>query len=161
MENNKGGKFFVTAQGLEKLKNELENLTTAKRKEVAERIQSARELGDITENSEYESALEEQAFIEGRITELEEVVKRAEVITKKDVREPRESQVSVGSRVLVHLEGSEQEFEIVGELEADPNKNKISHESPLGQALLGKKTGDKAEVEAPVGKLIYTILKIF
>lgn len=147
----------MTADGLDKIKNELVELKTTKRKEIAQRIQSARELGDITENSEYESALEEQAFVEGKIEELEEVVNRAEVIEKANLKE---QSVNVGSRVRVHLEGTEHEYEIVGELEADPTNNKISHESPLGQALLGKKVGDRINVEAPVGRLTYTVLKI-
>jgi len=143
--NGNSNKVFMTAEGLEKIKKELDELKTTKRKEVAQRIQSARELGDITENSEYESALEEQAYVEGKIDELEEVTKQAEVIEKSNSKD---------------LEGSEHEYEIVGELEADPGKNKISHESPLGRALIGKKIGDRIEVEAPVGKLSYTVLKI-
>lgn len=155
--NKNNSQFLLTAEGLEKLKAELANLKTQKRKEVAQRIQSARELGDITENSEYDSALEEQAFVEGKIEELEEVIRRAKVVKNG---QSQESGVTVGSRVKVHLEGQEQEFEIVGEMEADPLKNRISHESPLGKALLGKKIGDQVEVEAPIGKIIYTILKV-
>lgn len=149
--------MFMTADGLDKIKSELYELKSNKRKEVAQRIQSARELGDITENSEYESALEEQAFVEGKIEELAEVINRAEVIEKGNLKE---QSVNVGSLVRVHLEGTEQEYQIVGELEADPTQNKISHESPLGQALLGKKLGDRFEVMAPVGRLTYTVLKI-
>lgn len=155
--NNASNKVFMTAEGLAKVKQELKELQTTKRKEIAQRIQSARELGDITENSEYESALEEQAFVEGKIEELEEVVKQAEVIEKTPTGD---ACIIVGSKVRVHLEGEEKDFEIVGELEADPNQNKISHESPLGQALIGKKVGEKIEVEAPVGKLTYTVLRI-
>lgn len=147
----------MTAEGLDKMKKELLELRTTKRKEIAQRIQSARELGDITENSEYESALEEQAFVEGKIEELEEVINRGEVIEKGSLKE---QSVNVGSRVRVHLEGIEQEYLIVGELEADPGKNKISHQSPLGLALLGKKAGDKIIVDAPMGSLTYTVLKI-
>jgi len=156
-KNNNINKVFMTAEGLAKIKKELTELQTTKRKEIAQRIQSARELGDITENSEYESALEEQAFIEGKIDELSEVINQAEVVEKAD---NKDHSIIVGSRVRVHLEGAEHEYEIVGELEADPIKNKISHESPLGQALLGKKIGDKIQVEAPVGKLSYTVIKI-
>lgn len=152
-----GNKMFMTADGLQKVKKELEELKTTKRKEIAQRIQSARELGDITENSEYESALEEQAYVEGKIEELEEVTRQAEVIGKSD---SKEHCVIVGSHVRIHLEGGEHDYEIVGELEADPDKNKISHESPLGLALLGKKVGDKVEFTAPAGKLSYKILKI-
>lgn len=149
--------FLVTSTGLNKLKKELVELTTEKRKAVAQRIQSARELGDITENSEYDAALEEQAFVEGKIAELEEVIRKAKVVKNS---QGKESEITVGSRVKVHLEGQEQEFEIVGELEADPLRNRISHESPLGKALLGKKVGDKVEVEAPVGRIIYKILNV-
>lgn len=149
--------FLVTVDGLAKLKKELKELTTKKRTEVAQRIQSARELGDITENSEYDAALEEQAFVEGKVSELEEVIKRAKII--KNVS-GKPSQVNVGSKVKVHIEGQDQEFEIVSELEADPLKNRVSHESPLGKALIGKKIGEKVEVEAPIGKIIYKILNI-
>src|SRR3989338_3716304 len=157
-KNGKNNKLFLTAVGLKKLEKELEGLKEVKRKEVAVRIQSARELGDITENSEYESALEEQAYVEGRISELEQVLREALVL--EEIKTSGNT-VSVGSRVKVHLEGTENEFEIVGEMEANPSDNKISHESPLGSALIGKKVGDKIEVEAPLGKLVYTILKIF
>lgn len=150
-------KVFMTAEGLVKIKKELIELQTTKRKELAQRIQSARELGDITENSEYESALEEQAFVEGKIDELSEVIRQAEVIEKVNTKDHC---INVGSHVRVHLEGAELEYEIVGELEADPLNNKISHDSPLGQALLGKKMGDKIVVEAPMGKLSYTVLKV-
>ena len=157
-KNGKNNKLFLTAEGLKKLKKEVAALKAIKRKEVAVRIQSARELGDITENSEYESALEEQAYVEGRISELEQVLREALVL--EEIKTSGNT-VSVGSRVKVHLEGTENEFEIVGEMEANPSDNKISHESPLGSALIGKKVGDKIEVEAPLGKLVYTILKIF
>jgi len=149
-------KILLTPEGLEKIKKEYENLTTTRRKEIAERIQKARELGDLTENAEYDAAREEQATVEGRIAELEELMKRAEVV--KNNRCP--VQIDVGCRVRVHLEGRDEEFQIVGAPEADPTAGKISHESPLGQALLGKKVGDKIEVEAPVGKLVYKILDI-
>ena len=156
MTNNNQEKILLTPEGLEEIKKEYEELTTKRRKEIAQRIQSARELGDLTENAEYDSAREEQASIEGRIAELEETMKRAEVV--KNNKCP--VQIDVGCRVRVHLEDQDQEFQIVGAPEADPTKGKISHESPLGQALLGKKVGEKIEVEAPVGKLIYKILDI-
>ncbi len=156
MTNNNQEKILLTPEGLEKIKEEYEELTGNRRKEIALRIQKARELGDLTENAEYDSAREEQASIEGRIAELEEMMKRAEVV--KNNKCPVE--IGVGCRVRVHLEERDEEFQIVGAPEADPASGKISHESPLGQALLGKKVGDKIEVNAPVGKLIYKILDI-
>ena len=154
--NNNQEKILLTPEGLEEIKKEYEELTGKRRKEIAQRIQEARELGDLTENAEYDSAREEQAQIEGRIAELEETMKRAEVV--KNNKCPVE--IGVGCRVKVHLEGKDEEFQVVGAPEADPTNGKISHESPLGRALLGKKVGEKIEVDAPVGKLIYKILDI-
>lgn len=153
---NNNEKIFLTPEGLEKIKEEYEELTGKRRKEIALRIQKARELGDLTENAEYDAAREEQAAVEGRIAELEELMKRAEVVKNNKCS----VQIEVGCRVRVHLEDQDQEFQIVGAPEADPAGGKISHESPLGQALLGKKVGDKIEVDAPIGKLIYKILDI-
>src|SRR3990167_4891500 len=139
---------YLTQEGLGKLKEELKSLVKVKRPELAQRIKSARDMGDISENSEYDAAREEQAFIEGRISELEEIVKNA-VVSSNSVK----GIVSVGSKVTVHIDGDKEIFHIVGAPEANPAEKKISHESPLGSALLGKKVGDKFEVEAPVGKL--------
>ncbi len=156
MTNNNQEKILLTPEGLEEIKKEYEELTGKRRKEIAKRIQGARELGDLTENAEYDSAREEQAQVEGRIAELEEMMKRAEVVKNNKCS----VEIGVGCRVRVHLEDQDQEFQIVGAPEADPSSGKISHESPLGQALLGKKVGEKIEVDAPVGKLIYKILDI-
>lgn len=155
-------KIYVTKGGLEKLEKEYELLVSEKRKEVADRIQKARELGDITENAEYDSALDEQAFVENRISEIAETLKNVSVIEENNKKKTSETNcvVSVGSTVKVHLDGQEQEFKIVGEVEADPLENKISHESPLGSSLMGKAAGAKVVVEAPVGKLTYTILTV-
>lgn len=152
---NKKNNLLITQEGLDNLKKELNDFIEVKRQEIAKRIQDARELGDISENSEYDSAKQEQAYIEGRIVELEDIIKNSKVseITRKDF-------VDVGAKVTVHIEGGKDTFRIVGAPEADPNAKKISHESPLGLALIGKKVGDEIEVEAPIGKLIYTILKI-
>ena len=145
---------FITKDGLNELKKELESLIDSKRPNLAKRIKNAREMGDLSENAEYHSAKEEQAFVEGRIAELEDIVKHAKVQkTSKD-------EIAVGSKVTVKIDGGEQRFHVVGAPEADPTKGKISHESPLGANLVGRKVGDKFEVEAPVGKLIYTVLKI-
>ncbi len=150
--------IIVTKEGFAKLKAEHEVLVGQKRKEVAEKIKSARELGDISENSEYDSARDEQAMVEGRIGELEDILKR--VVVKGESGHRGRNQVSIGSRVRIHLEGEDMEYEIVGATEADPLANKISHESPLGQALIGRKVGDRIVVEAPVGDLTYTIIEV-
>lgn len=147
--------IYLTKEGLENLKAELEELIDVKRPEIALKIKEGRELGDLSENAVYESAKEEQAFIEGRIAELQEIIKNA-VVSKNTEKD----KVYVGAKVTVHIEGSEETFHIVGGPEADPLNGKISHESPIGQALLDKKVGDHIDVEAPVGKLTYTILKV-
>ena len=148
--------YILTKEGLEKLKTELQELTGAKRSEVAKRIQTAREMGDISENAEYDSARQEQAFVEGRIAELEEILKNA---TASDTS-GKKDKVSVGCKVTVHIDGEEEVFHIVGVPEANPMEKKISHESPLGASLVGKKVGDKIVVEVPIGKLVYVIKKI-
>jgi len=146
---------YLTEGGLEKLKKELFELIDQKRPAVAQRIKEAREMGDISENAEYDSARQEQAFVEGKIEELEDVIKNA-----KTMPSGNNSEVCIGTKVTVRIEGGEETFHIVGAQEADPEENKISHESPLGASLMGKKIGDSFEVEAPVGKLTYKIIKI-
>jgi len=148
-------KVYLTQEGLKKLKEEHTNLVGDRRKEVAEKLQKARELGDISENAAYDAAREEQSFVEGRISELEDILKRVEV-----VEEGAAGEVAIGSTVKVHLDGEDQEFRVVGAHEADPTSGKISHESPLGRALLGRKIGEQVEVEAPLGKITYHILAI-
>ena len=147
---------YITQEGLEKLKEELKGLLEVKRPTVAKRIKEARDMVDISENAEYDSARQEQAFVEGRIAELEDLIKSSEVITE----EASGDEVRVGSKVTVRIDGGEETFHIVGAHEADPMENKISHESPLGASLVGKKIGDAFEVEAPIGKLTYKIVKI-
>jgi len=148
-------KVFLTKDGLKKLQDEYDQMVTVRRKDVAAKLQKARELGDISENAAYDAARDEQAFIEGRIEELEDLLKRVEVVA-----EEKAGKISVGSTVRVHLDGNEQEFQIVGAPEADPTVGKISHDSPLGKALLGKEVGDNVEIQAPAGKLIYHVLEI-
>lgn len=148
--------IFVTKQGLKKLKNEYMDLVGKVRQQIALRIQKARESGDLTENAEYEAAREEQAVVEGRILELDDILKKAQVVNKAE----KCKVITLGCKVKVKLEEQEDEFEIVGAEEADPLSKKISHESPLGKALLGKKPGDKVLVEAPAGKITYVILEI-
>lgn len=147
--------LFLTEEGLLKLKAELKDLIDIKRPEIARKIQEAREFGDLSENAAYDTARQEQAFTEGRIKELEDILKNAVVSESKN-----NDKVSIGSTVKMHLDGEEVFFHIVGAPEADPTAGKISHESPLGQTLLGKKVGDHVEFEAPVGKLTYKILSI-
>lgn len=148
--------IILTKDGFESLKQELETLKKDKLPAAIQRVAKAREFGDLSENSEYHAAREDHAWIQGRIEELEDILSQASVSTKKSAN----GEVSVGSVVMVEINGTEHQFSIVGEWEADPTEKKISHESPLGQALVGKKVGDQAEVEAPAGKVIYTIKKV-
>lgn len=151
MNNN----VVVTKEGLETLKAEYEELVQVKRPAAVERLANAREQGDLSENSEYTDAKQNLAFIDGRIAELEVVLHDVKVVTTHT-----KGQVDVGSKVTLHINGKKEEFTVVGEWEADPTAKKISHESPLGKALLGKKVGEKVEVEAPAGKIFYKILHI-
>jgi len=150
---------ILTKEGYEKLKQEIEYLSTQKRREVAERIRHAREFGDINENAEYDDAKNEQAMLEHRIAMLEERLRSARVIEKKDVAK---DVVSVGSRVrLKDMEaGKTVEYQIVGSAEANPSENKLSNESPVGKAILGRKKGEVVEVAAPRGSLKFKILDI-
>lgn len=147
----------VTKQGLEELKRELSELRDVKRPYLVDRLANARGQGDLSENSDYQSAREELEFLDGRIDELEEVLKNADVVSGNG---NGHSGIGVGTKVTVKANGKQTIFDIVGEWEADPINKKISHDSPLGLALLGKKVGEKAEVEAPAGKVIYEILAI-
>ncbi len=151
--------LLVSPEGLKKLEAELEHLTTVKRREVAERIKTAREFGDISENSEYEDAKNEQAFIEGRIQTLEQMLRLARVV---DAGNEDPNLVHIGSRVTVKdlAESVEEDYVIVGATEADPMKNRISTESPVGKALMGAKVGEQVEVSAPVGKIRLEVIKI-
>jgi transcription elongation factor GreA len=151
--------ILLTPDGMKKLEEELEHLKSVKRAEVAERIKVAIGYGDLSENSEYEDAKNEQAFIEGRIITLEKMLRNARVIQNEDVST---DVVSIGSKVrLQDLEFDEEvEYTIVGSAESDPEKNRISNESPVGQALLGKKIGDTIEVQVPAGVIRYKILEI-
>jgi transcription elongation factor GreA len=140
----------ITPEGLERLKEEIQFLTTEKRREVAARIKEAREFGDIAENAEYDDAKNEQALLEQRIAQLEERLRRATVIDEKDVGT---DEVTVGS--IVHVKdqksGDSQKFQIVGSTEADPLEQKLSNESPIGMALIGHKRNDIVTVEVPRG----------
>lgn len=147
---------YISKEGLEKAKQELHYLKTEKRREVAARIEKAKELGDLRENAEYHDAKEEAGFVDGRIIELEDQINRAVIIEAKD-----SDQVSIGCKVNVTASnGKVKELRIVGAPEADPLQGRISNESPLGQALLGRKVGETAEVKVPSGPIVYTITHI-
>jgi len=147
---------YFSAEGLEKLKKELEERKGPIRAEIARKILEARELGDLSENAEYTEAKELQSFNEGRIAELEEIIKNAVVIGPKQKRE----MVVVGSTVKVESVHGEQKFTIVGAAESDPAQGFISNESPLGMAFLGRKKGEEVEVKTPSGVVKYKILEI-
>ncbi len=150
---------YITKEGLEKIKAELEDLTKVKRREIADRITEAKELGDLSENAEYQDAKEEQSFIEGRVLELQELIRNVKVIEEN---KGNNQNVVVGSTIKIEdNNGKKMEYTIVGSSEADPLKGKISNESPLGKTFLGKKSGDSAEVETPAGILIFKIKEIF
>ncbi|PIR52205.1 transcription elongation factor GreA [Candidatus Peregrinibacteria bacterium CG10_big_fil_rev_8_21_14_0_10_49_16] len=153
---------LVTREGLKKLKEELELLKGVKRKEVAQRLKEAISYGDLSENAEYEEAKNEQAFVEGRILELEMKIKNAKIISEKPaVRQTKE--INVGSTVSVRpLSGEKEEmtFTIVGATEADPFQQLISNESPIGKALLMKSKGDTVEVSTPSGLVKYAVEKV-
>ncbi|NLY89916.1 MAG: transcription elongation factor GreA [Firmicutes bacterium] len=156
---SKDKEVVLTIDGLNKLEKELEYLRTVRRREVAQRIKQAVEFGDITDNSEYEDAKNEQGFIEGRILTIEKMLRNARVLDDSDVLT---DQVGLGSRVILKdLEsGEELKYTIVGSAEADPAACKISNESPVGQALMGKKAGEEVEITVPAGILHYRIEKI-
>ena len=150
---------ILTPEGYENLKKEIEYLSNEKRREVADRIRVAREFGDIAENAEYDDAKNEQALLEHRIATLEERLRNARVIEKKDVAK---DVVSVGSKVRLRDLALKQTFEyrIVGSAEANPAENKLSNESPVGRAIMGRKKGETVEVAAPRGKLTFKIMDI-
>ena len=146
---------YVSKDGLEKLKTELHYLKTVKRREVATRIEKAKDMGDLKENADYHDAKDESGWTESRIMELEDAINRAHVIEAKS-----SDSVSIGCRVKVESDGKEKVLTIVGSTEADPLKGLISNESPLGMAFLGKKVGETAEVKVPAGTKTYVVKEI-
>ena len=150
---------ILTPEGLRLLERELETLKTVKRKEIAERIKQSKEFGDLSENAEYEDAKNEQAFVEGRILQLEQMLRNARVI---DNHNAPDGEITVGSTVRLKDLGNGEEitYMIVGSPEADPDHDKISNESPVGHALLGKRKGQTVEVTAPAGKLRFNVLQV-
>lgn len=151
--------FPMTTEGKEKLEQELEELKTVKRKEIVERIKIARSFGDLSENSEYESAKDEQAFVEGRITTLENMIRFAQIIDNKDVAS---DEVSIGKTItFIELpDGEEEKYTIVGSAEADPFSGKISNDSPIAQALIGKHLNDEVVIVTPGGDMKVKITQV-
>ncbi len=147
---------IISPEGYEKLKNELKHLTTVKRREVAERIERAKELGDLSENAEYSEAKDAQALNEGRVLELTNTLKNVTVVD--NIKNSNE--VSMGSTITVKVNNSERTYTIVSFNEADPINGLISNESPIGLAFLGKRKGDKVKVQTPKGEVNFQILKI-
>lgn len=156
-ENSK--QVILTYEGLKKIEEELEQLKTVRRKEVTQKIKTALSFGDLSENSEYDEAKNEQAFVEGRIATLENMLKNAKVIDEEDVKT---DVISVGATAKVRdLEfGDEMEITIVGSAEADPTQMKISNEAPIGRGLLGHKVGDRVDIQIPDGTISYEVLEI-
>jgi transcription elongation factor GreA len=149
-------KIILTKEGYNKLQEELRHLKEVKRPKALERLKKAREMGDLTENSEYGDAKEGLSLIDKRIQEIEEILKNGEIIEKNSNRQV----VDIGSEVIIETEGRKENFIIVGEGEADPVNKKLSHTSPIGRALMGKKAGERVEIEAPGGKVVYKIIKV-
>lgn len=149
-------KVLITQKGLEELKQEFDNLVKTKRPAAVTRVATARDQGDLSENSEYTAARDELALIDGRTVELEEILKHAQLVSNHHSI----TAVGMGSRVKIKTDSREDIYTIVGEWEANPLEKKISHSSPLGKALMGKRVGDKVKVAAPAGSLTYKILQI-
>ncbi len=146
---------YLSAEGLEKIKNELHELKTKKRKEIATRLEHAKSLGDLAENAEYQEAKEEQSLVESKIAGFEEVVRSAVLI-----KGHRTDQVTIGSSVRVQSDKGEESYTIIGSEEANPAEGKISNESPLGKAFLDRRVGDAVEVKTPGGVMVYKIVEI-
>ena len=147
---------YISKDGLEKLRHELEEMLSVRRPEIAQRIHDAKEHGDLTENAEYEDAKNEQAFVEGRIQMVESLIKNATLIDEHTSKD----HVQIGSTVKVDGPDGSQSFMIVGSTEAKPTEGRISNESPVGRALLGKKKGENVTVSVPAGDIAYKILAI-
>ncbi len=147
---------YLSAEGLEKLKQEVSDLKTKKRKEIAVRLEHAKTLGDLSENAEYQEAKEEQSLVESQIAELEEIIRNAVLIAKIH----NTDRVTIGSTVRVKSDHGEETYTIVGSEEANPGEGKISNESPLGKSFLGHKRGDGVEIKTPGGMVMYSILEI-
>ncbi|HSX14373.1 MAG TPA: transcription elongation factor GreA [Candidatus Saccharimonadales bacterium] len=148
--------FYLTTEGVSKLKEELDDLISNQRPKIAVRLKEAKEYGDLSENAQWDDAKDQQAFVEGRISEIENILKHSQIIeAPKDA-----SIVGLGSIVHVEVEEGVQKYHIVGSPEANPDEGKISNESPIGKALMGCKKGDEVEVEVPSGTITYKIKRI-
>lgn len=150
-----GKQVHLTKEGLDTFEKELAELKEVKRPKVVDRLSNARLQGDLSENSDYHNAKDELVFLDGRISELEDVLRHAIL-----VKHTKSVGVSLGTKVTLRFNGNTHIYEIVGEWEADPMKKKVSDSSPLGQALIGKKIGDRIDVEAPAGKISYEVISI-
>lgn len=150
-------KKYLTQEGLDKIKKELDYLKTTKRREISDKIEEAMKLGDLSENAEYHEAKDEQGMNEARVRELEEVVTNAEIITDNG---GSKKCVNVGCTIEVKIDGGTRKYTIVGPSEANPAQGLISNESPIGQAFLGKKIGETVQVEAPAGMVKYKIISL-
>ena len=148
--------FYLTKEGVEKLTAELEDLTKNQRPQIAKELKEAKEFGDLSENASWDAAKEHQAFVEGRIAELEQILRNVVVI-----KAPKKTdKVDIGSTVHLELEDGSQKYTIVGSTEANPDLGKISNESPIGQALMGKAKGEEIEISVPSGTMTYKITHI-
>ena len=148
--------FYLTADGITKLKDELNDLVANQRPKIAGRLKEAKEYGDLSENAQWDDAKDQQAFVEGRISEIENILKHTVVIEQPKDKDT----VGLGSVVHVEVEDGVQEYTIVGSPEANPEEGKISNESPIGKALIGRKRGDQVEVEVPSGSMTFKIKHI-
>jgi len=149
-------KTQLTQEGFNKLKTEHQELIKNKKPQAVDRLQKARAMGDLSENSEYAAAKEELAFVEGRVREIEEILNNAEVVENNN----KSDQVQIGSSITVEVNGKNEFFQIVGEFEADPMSKKLSQTSPIGQALINKRVDDTVEINIPAGKIQYKIIEI-
>lgn len=150
-------KTYLTDAGIQKLNNELTDLTTKQRSELAKRLRDAIKMGDLKENADYHAAKEDQAFIEGRILEIQEMLRSSVLISNQINKQ----EVSIGSTVTISEDNSDEEqYTLVGPAEADPTMGRISHESPIGQAIIGKSIGDSVQVSTPGGNITFEIIRI-
>ena len=150
-------KTYLTDAGIQKLNNELTDLTTKQRPELAKRLREAIQMGDLKENADYHAAKEDQAFIEGRILEVQEMLRSSVLISNQINKQ----EVSIGSTVTISEDNSDEEqYTLVGSAEADPTMGRISHESPIGQAIIGKSIGDSVQVSTPGGNITFEIIRI-